>query len=156
MNFSRQTGLFIVAAGTLALAGCGKNPAPAPAPKSAPAPAAVAAPAVSVSVSSVQLGNALDADGMVSSNGLTFAPNDTIYAVVLTNSAGKANATITAQWTYGDQDTLVNKSDQKIASDGMMTTTFHISKPSGFPAGDYTLRVSVNGKVESTINFDVQ
>lgn len=162
MNPIRQRGLLILAVSALALAACGKHKAPAqsPAPPAKPAAAATqappAAPAPMISVMSVQVGNAVDDKGMVTSSGLTFAPKDTIYAVVSTNSPGQANATINAKWTYGDDHSLVNSSDQKVSSNGMATTTFHISKPDGFPAGNYTLQVSVDGKVQSTTNFEVK
>ena len=36
----------------------------------------------------------LDANGKVAANSITFAPKDTIYAVVTTTSSGMANATV--------------------------------------------------------------
>ncbi len=159
MNLSRKHHFLIVAVGALALAACGKHQASESASAAKPAEAAKPAaqpamPAPTMAVSSVQVGSSVDDKGMVTSSGLTFSPKDTIYAVVMTESSSQAEATVAAKWTFGDQ--VVNNSEQKVSSNGMATTEFHISKPDGFPAGTYTVQISVNGKVESTINFEVK
>src|SRR3546814_7417710 len=84
--------------GTLALAGCKKDqdeaamttppattePVPAPMPEPAPAPAS------SASVTAVDLGNTIGADMKVGAPSTTFAPSDTIYASVSTNTSDPA------------------------------------------------------------------
>ncbi|HET8940509.1 MAG TPA: hypothetical protein VFN13_00785 [Rudaea sp.] len=173
MNRISQRSLFVLTlTGALALGACGKHaapppettpppppaatPAPAPAPV-APTPAATpaAAPAAETSVTSVQMGNSVDPTGMIASPTMTFSPKDVIYAVVQTNSTGNAQSTITAKWTFGDGQ-LVNSSEHKIAASGPAHTSFHINKPDGFPAGKYTLEISVDGKVANTTSFEVK
>jgi hypothetical protein len=39
---------------------------------------------------------------------------------------------------------------------GPATTEFHISKPDGWPAGDYQVEILVNGKSAATKSFKVQ
>jgi len=141
----------------LGIVACSKEappPPPAPAPKvEAPAPAP--APAA-ISVSSVALGNALNAEKRVQQTMETFAKSDTIYAVVETKGAGEA--TLKAKWTYhkGDQVAVVNESTQTIKAEGAAASEFHVSKPDGWPAGDYQVEISQGEKVVETKKFSVK
>ena len=107
-----------------------------------------------VSVTSVDLGTAVGADQKVTSPTTTFSPKDTIYAAVSTAGAA-SNATLGAKWTYQDGQT-VNDSSQTIAPNGPAVTTFHISKPDGWPAGNYKVEISLDGKSVSSKDFTVQ
>jgi hypothetical protein len=136
----------------LAPAACKRDSAQAPQPKPAPAsPPAAAAP---FRVSSVEVGNAIGADKKVTTAGSTFAPTDTIYASVATDGAGPST-TLSARWTYeGDQ--LVNQESQTITPTGPANSEFHISKPDGFPAGNYKVEISVNGVAAGAREFVVR
>jgi len=84
----------------------------------------------------------------------TFAPNDTIYASVVT-AGGPENATLKARWTYEDGQ-VVHESEQAIAMGGNAATEFHISKPDGWPAGKYKLEVFLNDSSAATKDFEVE
>jgi hypothetical protein len=149
-------------ASVLALGACNKNApsepaAPAPEasmPAEAPVSAPVEAPAPApVSVASVDLGNAVGADEKVSMAMTTFAPKDTIYASVSTTGSG--TATLEAKWTYQDGQTV--KDDTKsIAPTGPADTAFSISKPDGWPTGDYKVEISLNGTPAASKDFSVK
>jgi hypothetical protein len=146
-------------AGALALAACGKKEEPAPPPAPAPevvAPTPMATPpaAESVSVASVDLGSAVGPDQKVTSPTSTFGAKDTIYAAVSTTGTA-ASATLNAKWTYQDGQT-VNDSSQTIAPSGPAVTTFHISKPDGWPTGSYKVEISIDGKSAMSKDFSVQ
>jgi len=164
----RGSPLVIALAGALLLGACGKQePAAPPPPKAAPpaatpapAPPPVAAPAPAAApvttVTSVTLGNAIGGDGKVAASSTVFAPKDTIYASVATNSSGGGSASIAAKWTFGE-GTPVSSSEQKIEANGPATTTFHISKPDGWPVGKYAVAISVDGKpTAATTTFEVK
>ena len=154
-------------AAALALSGCGKQPPPpAPAP-AAPAPSAATTPAAppatpapatpSTTVTAIAVGNALDAQGKVAPGNGTFAPKDTIYAQVTTNSTGGAgSASITAKWTYGDGQSVSENTESVSTAAGSATTTFHVSKPDGWPAGKYKVDISVDGKPATSATFEVK
>ncbi len=151
----------LIAAGFAAavlIAACGKKEEPAPAAPpaaSAPAPAAPTAMApAEVAVASVDLGSAVGPDQKVTTPTTTFGPKDTIYAAVSTTGSA-SNATLGAKWSYQDGQT-VNDSSQTIAPNGPAVTTFHISKPDGWPAGNYKVEISLNGKAVSSKDFTVQ
>jgi hypothetical protein len=155
-----QFTLIVAMAGALALSACGKKeepapPPPAPAPAPAPAPTPPPAPAAApVAVASVDLGSAVGPDQKITTATTTFTPKDTIYAAVSTTGTA-TNATLNAKWTYQDGQT-VNESNQTIAPNGPAVTSFHISKPDGWPAGNYKVEISLNGQSVSSKDFSVK
>lgn len=145
-------------AGAITIAACGKNEENAPPPVATTTPPAATTPAPAategVTVASVDLGTAVGADQKVTSPTTTFSPKDTIYAAVSTMGSA-TNATLGAKWTYQDGQT-VNDSSQTIAPSGPAVTTFHISKPDGWPPGTYKVEISLNGQSASSKDFSVQ
>lgn len=157
---NQQISLVVALAGALALSACGKKEEPAPPPPvTAPMPAPTAPPpaapvAAPVAVESVELGTAVGADQKVTAATTTFAPKDTIYAAVSTTGAAPT-AAINAKWTFQDGQT-VNESSQTIAPTGAAVTAFHISKPDGWPVGNYKVEISLDGKPVSSKDFSVK
>lgn len=152
--------LLLSLATALVLSACSKQPAPESQPASTPpvasAPAEAPAPtpaAMPVTVASVDLGSTLGADQKVTAPETTFAPQDTIYASVATTGTG--TATLDAKWTYQDGQT-VKEDSKSIAPTGPATTTFSISKPDGWPAGDYHVAISLDGAQVASKDFSVK
>jgi hypothetical protein len=125
------------------LAACNKKPATPP----APAP---------VSVSQVTLGKAIGADKRVTAATESFAKNDTIYASVDTQGSG--NASLKAKWTFvkGDKTALVNESTQDIVAQGPAVSEFHISKPDGWPVGNYQVEIFLGDKSAGSKSYTVK
>ena len=153
--------LALVAAASIVLAACGKNeppppPPPPPAPAPAPAPPPPPPPPAGVTLSSVSLGKAVGADKKVSAATEVFAKGDTIHASIDTTGAG--SATVLAKWSFTkDGKTVpVKEESATLNATGPATTEFHISKPDGWPAGNYQVEILVNGKSASTKSFKVQ
>ena len=152
-NLTRYLTIALVAAG---LAACGRDAPPPPPAKPAPAPAPAPA-AAGVAVSSATLGSAVGADKKVTAPKEAFAKNDTIYVSLDTTGTGKAN--IKAKWTFTSKDgkaVPVKEDTQTIDATGPATTEFHVSKPDGWPVGDYQVEVSVDDKVVQTKKFSVK
>ncbi len=150
----------ILIASVMALAACGKEepPKPSPTPASPPpvqAPAPVPAPA-GVTVSTISLGKAIGADKKVSAPTATFGKTDTIYASIDTTGAG--SATLKAKWTYHKDGkvAMVTEDTQTIYPTGPATSEFHVSKPDGWPVGDYEVEVLVGDKSAGTYKFSVK
>jgi hypothetical protein len=112
------------------------------------------ATASSLRVADTELGRALGSDKRVTNETDEFRPSDTIYASVATEGTA-ANATLTARWTYEDGQ-VVDSTSRMIAPTGNAITEFHISKPSGWPKGKYTLHVLLDGREVATKDFRVQ
>jgi hypothetical protein len=149
MKRFRWLSLLAVAVALAAVFAACKKPAP-PAITVEPVPAAVA-PAVTAHV---EMGTAIDAGNKIAAPAASFKPADTIYASVMTHGevGGKA---LSARWTYGASGQLVSESVQNVAPGAMAYTEFHISRPDGFPAGEYKIEVSLDGKVVASQSFSV-
>lgn len=147
-------GLTVFVAG---IVGCSKEAPPPPPPPPAAkveAPAPAPAPAA-VSVVGINLGKAIGADKKVTTPTEAFAKSDTIYAVV--DTTGSGNATLKAKWTYhkGDKTAPVSESSQTISATGPAASEFHISKPDGWPAGDYQVEITLDDKPAGIKKFTV-
>jgi hypothetical protein len=150
--------ILLLAVSMLGIGGCGKEsspPKPATVPPSAPQVQAPPAADV-VSVANINLGKALGPDKKVTAPTDTFAKGDTIYAVV--DTVGSGNATLKARWTYhrGDKTAPVSEDSRTISANGPSTSEFHISKPDGWPPGDYQVEISLNDKSVGTKKFAVK
>jgi len=150
----------ILTAAAVALAACGKKEEP-PAPAAAPAPPPVAAPApapapAGVTAGMVSLGSAIGADKKVTTATESFAKGDTFYVSVDTSGAGTAD--LKAKWTYhkDGQVAVVKEDSQTISPTGPATSEFHVSKPDGWPAGDYQVEVFLGERSVGTKKFAVK
>ena len=109
-----------------------------------------------VQVADVTLGKGIGADKRVTNQTETFGARDTIYASVrTTGGSGTGTQQITARWTFQDGQ-VVDERTETIAPSGEAHTEFHVSKPSGWPRGKYTLRVLLNGSEVQAKEFTVR
>ena len=109
--------------------------------------------AAPLAVDEIRLGNAIGGDRRVTTETDDFRPTETIYASVRTSGTAQ-NANLVARWTFEDGQ-VVNEETQTIAPSGVETTEFHITNPSGWPAGDYKLTVLLDGREVGTKDFEV-
>lgn len=147
----------VVFAAVIALAACGKKEAP-PAAAPAPAPVAAAPDLVNapVSVKQVVLANQIGADKKAVAPATSFAPADTIYAVVETVGSGPAS--VKAVWTFHKDNNVapVNETVQDLTLAGPTASEFHIAKPGGWPMGDYQVEIFLNGASVGAQKFAVK
>lgn len=114
---------------------------------------AIAPSSNAVQVADVTLGRGVTADKHVANQSDSFTARDTIVASVHTTGAAP-NTNLTARWTFQDGQ-VVDERTETISPSGDAYTEFHISKPSGWPTGKYTLHVLVNGQETQTKDFTV-
>jgi hypothetical protein len=112
-------------------------PPPTPAPVTLP-PTTAPAP---LNVTAVTLGTAIGADKRVTAPLDVFRPGDTIYASV--DAAGMGRSKLRALWTFvrGDRTAKVDETTIDLDATGPAVTEFHVSKPGGWPKGDYRVDV---------------
>ena len=143
----------IVWTGCLALAltasGCGKKDNSAAVETASGTPASTP-----LSVTDVKLGRALGADKRLTDETDKFRQADVIYAVVETQGTAP-NAALQARWTYQDGQ-VVNEASRNISAAGEDVTEFHVSKPSGWPKGKYTVQILLNGAPVESKDFEVK
>ena len=107
-----------------------------------------------VRVTELDLGRSLAADKRIADKTSDFRPTDTIYLSVQTDGTSP-NATLATRWTFQDGQ-VVKELTETIAPTGTTRTEFHVVKPDGWPAGKYTVAVSLNGASAGTKDFEVK
>ena len=124
---------------------CGKSQ-PEPPPATAAAAPTTTAPAP-VSILGISLGKQLAADKRIAAPLETFAAKDTIYASVETRGTGHAK--LRALWTFvkGQKTAKVDETTIEMDASGPAVNEFHVSKPSGWPKGDYKVEIFLNDGV---------
>ncbi|HEY1908987.1 MAG TPA: hypothetical protein VGG91_23290 [Myxococcaceae bacterium] len=140
----------------LVLSGCKKEEPPPPPPPPPVAQTPPPPPPAPFRVTVVQLGRGIQPDNTVQTPTNAFGPKDTIYLSV-TSEGMAPQAVIGTRWTYGPKDVLVHEETKTISapSEKAMRTEFHISKPSGWPAGDYKVALTVDGQASQIQSFSV-
>ena len=118
---------------------CQKSEPPPPTP--APVLAPVTTAAAPVSVSAVTVGTAIGADKRIAAPTDAFGARDTIYASVET--AGTGHAKLRARWSFvkGDKTAKVDETTIEFDSAAPAVNEFHVSKPGGWPKGDYRVDI---------------
>ena len=107
-----------------------------------------------VKVTDIDVGRSVAPDKTIADKTDSFRPNDTFFVSVKTDGSAP-NATLTARWTYEDGQ-LVDESRQDIVASGRTAVTeFHLSKPDGWPPGEYKVEVLLNGTPAGTKDFKV-
>jgi hypothetical protein len=127
----------------LGVQGCKKEPPPPPPTTTMVTIPPATQPAV-VSVSAVTLGNAIGPDKKVTTGVDMFTPKETIYASV--DTVGTGPAKLRALWSFvkGEKVAKVDETTIEITPTGPSTSEFHVSKPSGWPKGDYKIEIFLN------------
>jgi hypothetical protein len=104
-------------------------------------------------VTSIQLGRGLNEDKTVTGHTTRFAPNDRIYASVITAGAGSGE--IGVRWTYAGR-VVVGEPKKEVSYMDVAATEFHLESAVGFPLGDYTVEAFLNGQPAGTREFKVE
>ena len=107
-----------------------------------------------VDVTGVTLGRGVGADRRVTEEVGTFRPGDTIYVSIATEGVAPS-ATLAARWLYEDGQ-VVDESSQSIAPNGPEVTEFHVTKPDGWPTGNYEVVISLDGREVERKSFSVE
>ena len=142
--------LAMIAVAALALNGCGRrDEVPADSAVAAPAPAAPMA-----SVTTIETGKHVDANKRVVDTTSVFAPNDTMYVAVVTANA-TPSSTLKTLVTFQDGQ-VVDSSSQTVQAGPSSVTEFHLVKPGGWPTGDYTVEIMLDGQSVGTRRLTVR
>ena len=102
-------------------------------------------------LTNIQTGRALNADGSVASISTLFKPSETIYVSVQTT--GSAPGTIGVKWVY--QGRVIDEPVKPVDYTGPASTQFQLQNSGGFPEGDYSVDIFINGEKVGTRAFKV-
>jgi hypothetical protein len=103
-------------------------------------------------ITAIQLGRSLNSDHSVAEFTTVFAPHDTVYLSVLTRGGG--SGTISVRWTYGGK--VVAEPKKRVADRDVAATDFPLQSAGGFPPGEYSAEIFLDGKSVGTRTFRVQ
>jgi hypothetical protein len=93
-------------------------------------------------VQKLQLGRTLNPDNSVAGHTSVFKPADTVYVAAL--SGDKGYGTFKVRWSY--EDRLVDEATREVNYRGPAATEFHLQSAMGFPPGDYSVEMFLNGE----------
>ena len=102
-------------------------------------------------LANIQVGRALNQDRSISSITTLFKPNEVVYVSVQTTAAGKG--TVSVKWKYGTR--VIDEPTKQVNYDGPASTEFHMQNSGGFPPGDYSVDVFIDGVQVGTRAFKV-
>ena len=103
-------------------------------------------------VTAIQLGRSLNADSTVAGHTTTFGPADSIYVSVLT--AGNGSSTIGVRWMYRGH--VLGEPEKQVSYKDIAATDFRLQSSGGFPPGDYSVEVFLDGQPVGTREFRVE
>jgi len=95
-----------------------------------------------LSLANIQVGRSLNPDRSVASITTLFKPSETVYVAVQTTGAGKG--TVGVKWMFGTQ--VIDEPTKPVSFDGPANTEFHLQNSGGFPAGDYSVEIFLDGQ----------
>jgi hypothetical protein len=105
-----------------------------------------------LTASTIQLGRSLNPDNSVGEHTTRFRRSDTVYVAVLTPEPGRG--TIGVKWTYGGQ--VIDQPEKTVSYRDAAATSFNLVNSGGFPPGNYSVEVFIDGQSAGTRNFVVE
>jgi hypothetical protein len=91
-------------------------------------------------LANIQVGRALNQDRSISSITTLFKPSETVYVAVQT---GAGKGVVSVKWKFGNK--VIDEPSKKVDYDGPSSTEFHLQNSGGFPPGDYSVEVFIDG-----------
>ncbi len=104
-----------------------------------------------LALANLQIGRSLNQDRSVASITTLFKPNETVFVVVQTTAAGKG--VIAVKWKFGTQ--VIDEPSKTVSYDGPASTEFQLKNSGGFPPGDYSVDIFIDGVQVGTRAFKV-
>ena len=105
-----------------------------------------------LALANIQVGRSLNIDNSIAAPTTTFKPGETVYVSIHTTARGKG--TIGVRWKYRDK--VIDEPTKQVSTDGAKATEFHLQNSGGFPIGDYSVEVLIDGQVVGSREFNVQ
>ena len=103
-------------------------------------------------LTNIQIGRSLNQDASVASITTLFKPSETVYVSVQT---GPGKGVIGVKWKFGNK-VVAEPTRQVDYNTGPRSTEFHLQNSGGFPPGDYSVDVFIDGVQVGTRNFKVE
>lgn len=154
----RSRAVVAFALATFALAACKKGDDAGSSSETPPASAAVPTPPPPPAVLTIFSGRRIGDNKQVTDSTSTFGVRDTMYVVVTTENTPNGG-TMMARWTYETGqvvDSITQSVDKTDSTKPTTVTEFHISKATPWPAGKYTVDLTLDGRSLGTKVLEVR
>ena len=112
----------------------------------------VAACSGPLELANIQIGRSLNQDGSIASITTLFKPSETVYVAVQT---GAGKGVIGVKWKFGNK-VVAEPTKPVDYNAGPKSTEFHLQNSGGFPPGDYSVDIFIDGVQVGTRNFKVE
>ena len=109
-------------------------------------------PSEPLRVATLQLGRSLNPDNSVGIHTTRFKPDDSIYVSVLSDKPGYG--TVAVRWLFSGQ--LVSEAKKEVSYQRAAATEFHLQNSGGFPPGEYSVEILINGEPAGRRAFRVE
>ena len=103
-------------------------------------------------LANIQIGRSLNQDGSIASITTLFKSSETVYVSVQT---GAGKGVIGVRWKFGNK-VVAEPTKNVDYNTGPKSTEFHLQNSGGFPPGDYSVDVLIDGVEVGTRNFKVE
>ena len=112
---------------------------------------AIACSSGPLELANIQVGRSLNPDQSIASITTLFKPGETVYVSVQTKGGGKG--TIGVKWMY--EGRVIDEPSKQVNYSGPSSTEFQLTNRGGFPPGEYSVEVLIDGKSVGTRAFRV-
>ena len=103
-----------------------------------------------LTLANIQVGRSLNPDRSIASITTLFKPSETVYVSVQT---GAGKGVIGVKWKFGNQ--IIDEPTKQVNANGPTSTDFQLQNSGGFPAGDYSVDIFIDGVQVGTRAFKV-
>ena len=110
-------------------------------------------PSEPLTVTAIQTGKSLNSDNSIGTHAATFKAQDkTMYVSVLTGARG--SGVIVVRWVLGGR--AIHEVSKDVSYNDQAATDFRFQAADGFPRGEYTIEVLLDGKPAGTSTVRVE
>ena len=104
-------------------------------------------------ITAIQTGKSLNSDNSIATHAATFGPQDkTMYVSVLTGARG--SGVIVVRWMLGGR--VMHEVTREVSYNDQAATEFRFQAADGFPRGEYSIEVLLDGKPAGTRSVRVE
>lgn len=158
MNTIRIRSLLAMSIAMLAVTACKKGDTAASSSENPPAMAPVPTPPPAATALTIFTGRRIGENKQISDSTSTFGARDTMYVVVTTDNT-PSGGNLMAKWVYETGQVVDSLMQQVDKTDSTRTTTvteFHVAHAKPWPAGKYTVDITLDGRTLGTKNLVVK
>lgn len=158
MSTIRTRSLLVMSVAVLGLAACKKGDNAESSSTNPPAATPVPTPPPAATAVTIFTGRRIGDNKQISDSTSTFGVRDTMYVVVTTENT-PSGGNLMAKWVYETGqvvDSIMQQVEKTDSTKLTSVTEFHVSKANPWPAGKYTVDITLDGRTLGTKTLEVK